>query len=69
LSSHDNSYPEYQPIQAIVEEERMPYGQEYISLLARRGKIDAHKEGNTWYTTKDAVTNYMDNRKRKRKVK
>ncbi|MEY2828733.1 MAG: hypothetical protein RIQ33_591 [Bacteroidota bacterium] len=67
LSCHDNSYPEYQRIQTIVEEEQMPYGQEYISLLARRGKIDAHKEGNTWYTTKSAVTNYMDGRKRKRK--
>jgi Fic family protein len=69
LSSTDNSYPEYQPIQQIVEEQQIPYGQEYISLLARRGKIDAHKEGNSWYTTKSAVTNYMDTRKRKRKAK
>jgi len=31
------------------------YGQEYISLLARQGKIDAYKEGGNWLTTIDAV--------------
>jgi hypothetical protein len=33
----------------------MPYGQEYISLLARTGKIDAYKEGRNWLTTREAV--------------
>ena len=33
-------------------------GQEYLSLLARQGKIDAFKEGKSWYTSKDAVINY-----------
>ena len=42
------------------------YGQEYISLLARQGKIDAYKEGRNWLTTKDAVETYILNRKRKR---
>ena len=36
----------------------MPYGQEYVSLLARSGKIDAFKEGRNWLTTKDAVLAY-----------
>jgi excisionase family DNA binding protein len=44
----------------------MPYGQEYISLLARQGKIDAYKEGRNWLTTREAVEDYMANRKRKR---
>lgn len=35
---------DYQPIQNIVNEPSIPYGQEYVSLLARRGKIDAYKE-------------------------
>ncbi|MFT6152353.1 MAG: hypothetical protein ACJAY9_001753, partial [Flavobacteriales bacterium] len=39
---------------------------EYISLLARQGKIDAYKEGRNWLTTKEAVLDYIENRKRKR---
>ncbi len=34
------------------------YGQQYISLIARRGKIDAFKESNSWHTTKKAVELY-----------
>ena len=68
ISSLDNSYDQYQPISNIVEEIRAPYGQEYISLLARKGKIDAFKEGRNWLTTKEAVEEYIKNRKRKRKL-
>jgi hypothetical protein len=44
----------------------MPYGQEYISLLARKGKIDTYKEGRNWLTTREAIANYIASRKRKR---
>jgi len=57
---------EYIEISNLVEEENLPYGQEYISLLARTGKIDAYKEGRNWVTTKEAVDEYVKNRKRKR---
>ena len=57
---------DYEPISSLVEEASMPYGQEYISLLARQGKIDAYKEGRNWLTTKKAVTDYMAGRKRNR---
>lgn len=67
LMAHPDGY-EYMPIVSIVEEDAVPYGQEYVSLLARQGKIDAFKEGKNWYTTKEAVTDYMEKRKRKRKV-
>ncbi|TDG35081.1 Fic family protein [Pedobacter changchengzhani] len=60
------SYDDYEPISAIVAEPDIPYGQEYVSLLARQGKIDAYKEGKDWLTTKDAVKNYIHTRKRKR---
>lgn len=60
------SYDDYEPISAIVAEPDIPYGQEYVSLLARQGKIDAYKEGKDWLTTKDAVKNYIKTRKRKR---
>ncbi len=62
-----NNY-DYMPITTIIEEEQLPYGQEYISLLARQGKIDAFKEGRNWYTSKKAVNDYLNNRKRKRTV-
>lgn len=51
---------EYLPISNLVEEESIPYGQEYLSLLARRGKIDAHKEGRVWYTSRKAVAEYIN---------
>ena len=57
---------EYISISNLVQEPDMPYGQEYISLLARQGKIDAYKEGRNWLTTREAVENYMSTRKRKR---
>ncbi len=68
LSSLNNTYDRYQPISDIAEEERVPYGQEYLSLLARQGKIDAFKEGRNWLTTKDAVWDYIEKRDRKRKL-
>lgn len=62
----DNDY-DFQEISNIVSEpNELPYSQEYISLLARQGKIDAHKEGRNWFTTKKAIEEYMANRKRMR---
>lgn len=63
MPDNDN---DYQKISDIVSEPDALYGQEYISLLARTGKIDAYKEGRYWYTSKLAIENYMANRKRKR---
>jgi len=69
LGSLNNTYDDYQSISTIVEEEKLPYGQEYISLLARKGKIDAFKEGRNWLTTKEAVLDYIEKRDRKRILK
>ncbi len=66
VSSLTNTYDDYQSIGDIVQEPDVPYGQEYISLLARKGKIDAFKEGRNWLTTKEAILEYMNNRERKR---
>lgn len=68
LSNLENYADTYLPISDIVSEPRVPYGQEYVSLLARQGKIDAYKEGNTWYTTADAVHEYISGRARKRNL-
>jgi len=35
-----------------------PYSQEYLSLLARMGRLEAIKRGRVWYTTRQAVAEY-----------
>ncbi|MFZ2049017.1 MAG: hypothetical protein WAV25_01845, partial [Minisyncoccia bacterium] len=36
-----------------------PYSSEYLSLLARRGKLSAKKIDGVWYTTKSILDDYM----------
>lgn len=57
LPSKEND-DDYAPISMIVSEPSVPYGQEYVSLLARRGLIDAYKDGRNWFTKKSAVLDY-----------
>ena len=37
-----------------------PYSQEYISLLARLGRIEATKRSRNWYTTRKAIKVYQE---------
>jgi Fic family protein len=37
---------------------KTPYSQEYLSLLARRGRIEAVKKGRNWYSNLQAIKNY-----------
>ena len=39
--------------------EGTPYSQEYLSLLARKGRLEAIKRGRIWYTTRRAVAIYQ----------
>jgi Fic family protein len=66
LSNLEDRSSGYKPIPDIVSEPEIPYGQEYVSLLARKGKIEAYKEGRVWYTRKEAILDYIDKRLRKR---
>lgn len=66
LSHLTNTYDDYHSISDIVAEPGFPYSQEYISLLARQGKIDAFKEGRNWLTSKEAVKRYVEGRERRR---
>ena len=36
-----------------------PYSQEYLSLLARKGRLEAVKRGRNWYTSRHAVQEYI----------
>jgi Fic family protein len=43
-----------------------PYSAKYLNLLARTGKLEAHKEGRDWLSSKEAVQRYIDSRERKK---
>ena len=43
-----------------------PYSEKYLNLLARKGKIEAHKEKRNWLTTKESIRRYIEGRERKR---
>lgn len=46
---------------------KTPYSTKYLNLLARQGKLEAHKQGRNWLTTTEAVDRYIERRERKRK--
>lgn len=47
---------------------KTPYSEKYLNLLARSGKLEAHKEKRNWLTSYEAVQSYIKGRMRKRKV-
>ena len=47
---------------------KTPFSAKYLNLLARGGKLEAHKEGRDWLTSKEAIERYLKNRTRQRKV-
>ncbi len=63
LGHLDNSHDQFQTISNIIKEMDVPYGQEYLSLLVRRGKIAGYKEGRNWLTTAEAVEEYVNSRR------
>jgi Fic family protein len=48
---------------------KTPYSEKYLNLLARKGMIDAHKDGRNWVSSLDAIKIYMNQRERLRRVK
>ena len=50
--------PEEEWIPLREASEGTPYSQEYLSLLARNGRIEAVKRGRVWFTTHKAVEEY-----------
>lgn len=43
-----------------VASEGTPYSQEYLSLLARLGRLEATKIGRSWHTTRRAIQEYQE---------
>lgn len=46
-----------------------PYSAKYLNLLVRQGKLEAHKEGRNWLSSKEGIERYVKDRERKRKIK
>lgn len=42
------------------------FSEKYLNLLARSGRLEAHKEGRNWVSSKEALKRYLDGRERKR---
>lgn len=47
---------------------KTPYSEKYLNLLARSGKLDAHKDGRNWMSSVEAVRDYQSKRERKKNV-
>jgi Fic family protein len=56
----------YLPLSEISK--KTPYSTKYLNLLAREGKLEAHKQGRDWLTTAEAVERYIKGRERVRKL-
>ena len=41
-----------------------PYSQEYLSLLARKGRLDAIKLGRNWHVKKETIKEYIKSKKK-----
>jgi len=55
-----NKKPNYEKWLSMSEaSQHTPYSSEYLSLLARKGKLSAKKIDNTWYTTLPVIEDYM----------
>jgi len=46
--------------------EQSSFSSKYLNLLARSGKLEAHKERRNWISSKKALERYLENRDRKR---
>lgn len=46
---------------------RTTFSDKYLNLLIRQGKLEGHKEGRNWVTSKEAIQRYLKGRKRKRR--
>jgi Fic family protein len=56
----------YLPLSEISKD--TSYSTKYLNLLARQGKLEAHKEGRNWLTSKEALQRYIEGRERQRDV-
>lgn len=66
LRALEKSTPETHMAPLSTLAKKTPYSSEYLSLLARRNLLAAHKRGRVWYSNLESVKNYREQRLRKR---
>ena len=66
LSPEKERNKKYLPLSVLAKQ--ISYSEKYLNLLARFGKIEAHKESRIWVTTLEAVERYIKGRQRQRKL-
>ena len=59
ISAFAKATPRNELLPLMVLAKGTPYSQEYLSLLARMGRIEAVKQGRNWVTTQESIQNYM----------
>lgn len=64
IQSGSNPTDRLVPLSELSKHSR--FSEKYLNLLARSGKLEAHKEGRNWLSSKAALKNYLANRERKR---
>lgn len=67
ISPSSKPSEKYLPLSVIAKQ--TAYSGEYLNLLARTGKLEAHKEKRNWVTTQRAIERYIKERERQRKLK
>ena len=60
-SSGGGKKPQLLPLTELAK--GTPYSAEYLSLLARKGSLDAVKDGRIWKSTKETITSYIEHHK------
>jgi Fic family protein len=66
LKSKDDKEDRYGYISLQEAAKLCEYGMEYLSYLARTGRLKAIKIRRNWMTTREALTDYIDTIKRKK---
>lgn len=66
LSPESGSDKKFLPLSSLAKQ--TAYSEKYLNLLARFGKIEAHKEKRIWVTTREAIGKYIKGRQRQREL-
>ncbi len=64
ISSKPNKADEFILLSELSK--KCDFSEKYLNLLARSGKLEAHKEKRNWLSSESAFKNYLDGRIRKR---
>lgn len=67
LTPATKSREKYLPLSELAQE--TPYSAKYLNLLIRKGRLEGHKIGRNWLSSKEAIKRYLEGRERKRETR